>query len=81
MLSHFPFSVSISILRSVTSPSADPSFHLTEILSPTGQPVPVVTCGHGTAYGRAGQGRASTTSFENAVRMTARMVEARRAAK
>ncbi len=38
-----------------------------------GQPYPVVTCGHGTAYGRAGQGRASTTSFENAVKMTAQM--------
>ncbi|MBQ9593860.1 MAG: 4-hydroxythreonine-4-phosphate dehydrogenase PdxA [Lachnospiraceae bacterium] len=43
-----------------------------------GQPYPVVTCGHGTAYGRAGQGRASTASFENAVRMTARMALARR---
>lgn len=38
-----------------------------------GQPYPVVTCGHGTAYGRAGQGRASTASFENAVRMAAQM--------
>lgn len=43
-----------------------------------GQPYPVVTCGHGTAYGRAGQGRASTTSFENAVKMTVRMALARR---
>lgn len=43
-----------------------------------GMPYPVVTCGHGTAYGRAGQGRASTTSFENAVKMTARMALSRR---
>ncbi len=45
-----------------------------------GQPYPVVTCGHGTAYGRAGQGRAQTSSFENAVKMTARMALAKRAA-
>ncbi|MBR1757541.1 MAG: 4-hydroxythreonine-4-phosphate dehydrogenase PdxA [Lachnospiraceae bacterium] len=44
-----------------------------------GQPYPVVTCGHGTAYGRAGQGRASEKSFENAIRMTARMCVARKA--
>lgn len=43
-----------------------------------GQPYPVVTCGHGTAYGRAGQGRASTISFENAVRMTAQMALSKR---
>ena len=43
-----------------------------------GQPYPVVTCGHGTAYGRAGQGRASEVSFANAVKMTARMCLAKR---
>ena len=43
-----------------------------------GQPYPVVTCGHGTAYGRAGQGRASEVSMGNAVKMTARMCLAKR---
>lgn len=38
-----------------------------------GMPYPIVTCAHGTAYGKAGEGRASTSAFENAVKMTARM--------
>ena len=44
----------------------------------SGQPYPVVTCGHGTAYGRAGQGRASEKSMGNAVKMTAQMALSRR---
>lgn len=43
-----------------------------------GQPYPVVTCGHGTAYGRAGQGRASEVSMGNAVIMAARMAMSKR---
>lgn len=43
-----------------------------------GQPYPVVTCGHGTAYGRAGQGRASEASMRNAMIMTAQMAMSRR---
>lgn len=38
-----------------------------------GQPVPVVTCGHGTAYDIAGKNVVRTASFENAVRMAAKM--------
>lgn len=38
-----------------------------------GQPVPVVTCGHGTAYDIAGKNIVSTASFENAVKMCAQM--------
>ena len=38
-----------------------------------GLPYPIVTCAHGTAYGKAGKGRASTSAFENAVKMAARM--------
>lgn len=43
-----------------------------------GQPYPVVTCGHGTAFGRAGQGRASEASMWNAVKMTAQMAMSKR---
>lgn len=39
-----------------------------------GQPVPITTCAHGTAFGRAGKGYASTTAFENAVKVLTRMV-------
>ena len=39
-----------------------------------GQPVPITTCAHGTAFGRAGKGYASTTAFENAVNVLTRMV-------
>ncbi|RGZ01814.1 4-hydroxythreonine-4-phosphate dehydrogenase PdxA [Clostridium sp. AM58-1XD] len=38
-----------------------------------GLPVPIATCGHGTAYDIAGKGIVKTTSFENAVKMTAKM--------
>ncbi|MEY8336754.1 4-hydroxythreonine-4-phosphate dehydrogenase PdxA [Lachnospiraceae bacterium 62-35] len=38
-----------------------------------GLPVPIATCGHGTAYDIAGKGIVKTTSFENAVKMTATM--------
>jgi len=44
----------------------------------SGQPYPVVTCGHGTAYGGAGQGRASEKSMGNAVKMAARMAISKR---
>ena len=39
-----------------------------------GLPYPVTTAAHGTAFGRAGQGRASTTAFENAVNVLCKMV-------
>ena len=35
--------------------------------------MPIATCGHGTAYDIAGKGIVKTTSFENAVKMTATM--------
>ena len=38
-----------------------------------GQPVPVVTCGHGTAYDIAGKNIVHTASFENAVKMASQM--------
>lgn len=38
-----------------------------------GLPVPIATCGHGTAYDIAGKGIVHTTSFENAVKMAAKM--------
>ena len=38
-----------------------------------GQPVPVVTCGHGTAYDIAGKNIVHTTSFENAIKMASQM--------
>lgn len=38
-----------------------------------GQPYPIVTCGHGTAYDIAGKNIVKTSSFENAVKMAARM--------
>ncbi len=43
-----------------------------------GHPYPVATCGHGTAYGRAGQGRADENSMLNAVKATAKMAMAKR---
>lgn len=39
-----------------------------------GLPYPVTTAAHGTAFGRAGKGYASTTAFENAVKVLSRMV-------
>ena len=41
--------------------------------APGGQPVPVVTCGHGTAYDIAGKNIVHTASFENAVKMASQM--------
>ena len=38
-----------------------------------GFPIPIVTCGHGTAYDIAGKGLVSTASFENAVKQCATM--------
>lgn len=38
-----------------------------------GFPIPIVTCGHGTAYDIAGKGLVSTASFENAVKQCAAM--------
>lgn len=44
----------------------------------SGHAYPVVTAGHGTAYGRAGQGRASEISMGNAVKMAAKMALSKR---
>ena len=41
-----------------------------------GFPIPIVTCGHGTAYDIAGKGIVTTASFENAIKQCARMVMA-----
>lgn len=38
-----------------------------------GQPYPIVTCAHGTAYDIAGENLVKTSSFENAVKMAAKM--------
>lgn len=38
-----------------------------------GLPAPIVTCAHGTAYDITGKGIASTSAFENAVKMTSKM--------
>jgi 4-hydroxythreonine-4-phosphate dehydrogenase len=38
-----------------------------------GQPYPIVTCAHGTAYDIAGKNIVSTSSFENAVKMASKM--------
>ena len=38
-----------------------------------GFPIPVVTCGHGTAYDIAGKGLVTTASFENAVKQCSQM--------
>ena len=43
--------------------------------------IPIVTCGHGTAYDIAGKGIVKTSSFENAVKMAAQMANARAAKK
>ena len=40
-----------------------------------GQPYPVVTCGHGTAYDIAGKNIVHTASFENAVKICSQMAE------
>ena len=41
--------------------------------------IPIVTCGHGTAYDIAGKNIVKTSSFENAVKMAAQMANARAA--
>ena len=38
-----------------------------------GFPIPIVTCGHGTAYDIAGKGIVTTASFENAVKQCSTM--------
>lgn len=38
-----------------------------------GFPIPIVTCGHGTAYDIAGKGIVTTASFENAIKQCATM--------
>lgn len=38
-----------------------------------GFPIPIVTCGHGTAYDIAGKGIVTTASFENAVKQCSQM--------
>ncbi len=38
-----------------------------------GLPIPIVTCGHGTAYDIAGKAIAKTASFENAIKQCAKM--------
>lgn len=38
-----------------------------------GFPIPIVTCGHGTAYDIAGKGTVTTASFENAIKQCAKM--------
>lgn len=38
-----------------------------------GFPIPIVTCGHGTAYDIAGKGLVTTASFENAVQQCSQM--------
>ncbi len=38
-----------------------------------GFPIPIVTCGHGTAYDIAGKGIVTTASFENAVKQCSKM--------
>ena len=43
--------------------------------------IPIVTCGHGTAYDIAGKGIVKTSSFENAVKMAAQMANAKAAQK
>lgn len=40
-----------------------------------GLPAPIVTCAHGTAYDIAGKGIVKTSSFENAIKMTAKMAK------
>ena len=46
-----------------------------------GQPYPIVTCAHGTAYDIAGKGIASPSAFENAVIVASKMAAYQTAAK
>jgi len=43
-----------------------------------GQPYPIATCAHGTAFDKVGKASVTTDSFERAVRTTSRMVLAKR---
>lgn len=43
-----------------------------------GQPYPIATCAHGTAFDKVGKASVTTDSFERAVRTTARMAMAKR---
>ena len=43
-----------------------------------GQPYPIATCAHGTAFDKVGKASVTTDSFERAVRTTARMALAKR---
>ena len=43
-----------------------------------GQPYPIATCAHGTAFDKVGKASVTTDSFERAVRTTAQMALAKR---
>ena len=43
-----------------------------------GQPYPIATCAHGTAFDKVGKASVTTDSFERAVRTTAKMAMAKR---
>lgn len=43
-----------------------------------GQPYPIATCAHGTAFDKVGTGTATTTSFERAVKVVSKMAAAKR---
>ena len=43
-----------------------------------GQPYPIATCAHGTAFDKVGKASVTTDSFERAVRTTAKMALAKR---
>lgn len=44
-----------------------------------GQPYPIATCAHGTAFDKVGKATATTDSFERAVKAVSRMAMAKRA--
>ena len=46
-----------------------------------GQPYPIATCAHGTAFDKVGKGSVTTDSFERAVKTVSRMAIAKRAKK
>ena len=43
-----------------------------------GQPYPIATCAHGTAFDKVGKASVTTDSFERAVRTASRMAVAKR---
>lgn len=43
-----------------------------------GQPYPIATCAHGTAFDKVGTATATTTSFERAVKAVSKMAVAKR---